>query len=81
MNVTEYLNITGSNQFYLGIEEVEDGQMLQCVPPLAQSNIGIKLTMKLPIHVVCSCHFVRVDLCVGSCMVNLIPISGKLWSE
>ena len=41
--VNEYLNITGSNQFYLGIEEVEDGQMLQFVPPLAQSNIGIKI--------------------------------------
>ena len=79
--VTEYLNITGSNRFVLAVEEVDDGIMLPCVPPLVQGNIGIKLTMKLPIHMVCSCKFVRVDVCVGSFMVNLVPISGKHWSE
>ena len=50
--VTEYLNITGSNQFDLAIEEVEDGIMspyVPYVPPLVQGNVGIKLTMKLPI--------------------------------
>ena len=62
--VTEYLNITGSNRFDLAIEDVEYGIMLPCVPPLVQGNIGIKvkLTMKLPIHMVCSCKFVRVDV-------------------
>ena len=68
--VTEYLNITGSNQFYLAIEEFEDGIMSPCVTPLVQGNIGIKFTMKLHMHMVRSCKFVRADVCVGSCKVN-----------
>ena len=36
--VTEYLNITGSNRFDLAIEEVEDGIMSPCIPSLVQGN-------------------------------------------
>ena len=79
--VTEYLNITGSNQFDLAIEDVENGIVSPCAPPLVQGNIVIKFTMKLPRHMVGSCKFVRVDVRVGSFMMNLIPISGKHWSE
>ena len=79
--VTEYLNITGSNQFDLAIEDVENGIVSPCAPPLVQGNMGIEFTMKLPTRMVCSCKFVRVDVCVGSFMVNLIPIFGKHWSE
>ena len=36
--VTVYLNVTGSNRFDLTIEEVEDGIVSPCVPPLVQGN-------------------------------------------
>ena len=38
-------------------------------------DIEIEFTMKFPIHMVCSCKFVRVDVCVETFEVNLIPIS------
>ena len=36
--ITVNFNITGSNRFDLAIEEVEDGVMSPCVPPLVQGN-------------------------------------------
>ena len=43
--------------------------MGECKP-----DIEIKVTMKFSIHMVCSCKFVRVDVCVENFYVNLIPI-------
>ena len=37
--------------------------------------------MKLPIHMVCSCKFVRADVCVGRFVANLsvdLPTNSKL---
>ena len=37
-------------------------------------DIGKGYTIKLAKHMVCSCKLVRVDVCVPSFPVNLIPI-------
>ena len=68
--VTEYLNITGSNQFYLAIEDIEDGIMLPCVPLLVQGNVGIKI----PHETSHTCGLL-LSLCQGGSMC------GKLHSE
>ena len=36
-------------------------------------DIGIKSTTKLSKHFVCLCKFVKMDVCVESFVVNLIP--------
>ena len=70
--VTEYLNITGSNQIDLAVlRRSRTESLYHEFTPLVQGNIGIEFTMKLPIHMVRSCKFVRVDVCVGCFVVNL----------